>query len=299
MRHIEGMREGRASTTASIVASARGAAGIDPIAERLVPRGFRAVARGSRHAWARLVPLVDHMRVRTLAIDEDVVEAVAEGTRQVVILGAGLCARAWRMPELAETTVFEVDHPSTQAYKRARLEGLPSKARDVRFVGVDFEKDDLDIRLANAGHDTSAPTTWIWEGVTPYLTPLAIRTTIRAVRMASAPKSTFVITYGTPIASRVPKRRGRSMYFRLLRPLFQMLGEPLEGLISVDDMHRLLEEQGFKVTDDATYAELAKRLRVRAPRVASVVGERVLVARLPEPAPLDSRWRKGSPSGPN
>jgi methyltransferase (TIGR00027 family) len=274
MRHNEGMRAGRTSTTASIVASARGAAGIDPIASRLVPRGFRAVARGRPHVWTRWVPLVDHMRVRTLAIDENVRQAAERGTEQLVILGAGLCARAWRMPELADTTVYEVDHPSSQRYKRARLEGLEPKARAVSFVGVDFEKDDLATSLAKAGHDAHASTTWIWEGVTPYLTPSAIAATIGFVRELSAPGSTFIITYGTPV-----RDRPHQTLYKLVYPLFRAIGEPIEGLLTIEEMHRLIENRGFAIEDDATYPELAKRLGVRAPR--PLVTERVLVARVP------------------
>lgn len=268
------MREGRTSTTASIVASARGAAGIDPIAARLVPRGFRTLARRP-HVLTRWVPIVDHMRVRTLAIDENVRSAAELGTRQLVILGAGLCARAWRMPELADSTVYEVDHPSTQRYKRARLEGLEPKARAVRFVGVDFEEDDLGAMLAEAGHDARAPTTWIWEGVTPYLTPAAIATTIGAVRALSAPGSSFVVTYGTPFVSRSRK----TLYRFLYDPLLRAFGEPIEGLLPVDEMHRLIDSRGFAIDDDANYVQLAKRLGVRVPK--PLVGERVLVASVP------------------
>jgi methyltransferase (TIGR00027 family) len=106
------------------------------------------------------------MRVRTLAIDEAVLAAARDGIRQLVVLGADLCARAWRMEGLADTKVYEVDYPATQDYKRTRLGDLAPKARGVKFVGVDFETDDLKRALEAAGHERAAPTTWIWEGVT-------------------------------------------------------------------------------------------------------------------------------------
>lgn len=57
------------------------------------------------------------MAPRTIAIDD----AIREGsTVRLVILGAWLDARAWRMNELAGTVAFEVDHPATQADKRGR-----------------------------------------------------------------------------------------------------------------------------------------------------------------------------------
>src|SRR5262249_42880093 len=57
------------------------------------------------------------MVVRTVAID-DAVRAVS--APQFVILGAGLDGRAWRMPELRDAVVFEVDHPDSQRDKRMR-----------------------------------------------------------------------------------------------------------------------------------------------------------------------------------
>lgn len=91
-------------------------------------------------------------------------------------------------------------------------------AREVVFVGVDFEKDDLDERLSNAGHDTSRATTWIWEGVTPYLTPLAIDATLAvAARRSASPLAAARLARDR----RAPRRRDaiswRSQAFRRRR----------------------------------------------------------------------------------
>ena len=146
--------------------------------------------------------LVEHLALRTLAIDRVVAASVAKGADQVVILGAGLDARAWRMDAMARAVVFEVDHPSTQRFKRERLGSRTSageRARaDVRFVEVDFERESLAARLAEAGHDVRRATTWIWEGVTPYLAPEATRATLAIVAVRSAPGSVLAVTYATP-----------------------------------------------------------------------------------------------------
>ena len=88
--------------------------------------------RGRLDNWSKM------MVARTVAIDEAVRDAASP---QVVILGAGLDGRAWRMSELADVTVFEVDHPDSQREKRARAAPLKQAARDVRFVPVDFTRD--------------------------------------------------------------------------------------------------------------------------------------------------------------
>ncbi len=263
------MRRGRPSTTATLVACARAAAGVDPIARRLVPRALSFLGRPAR--WSSpMTPLVELMRLRTKAIDAAVAGAAGRGTSQLVILGAGLCARAWRMSELHGSIVYEVDHPATQSYKRSRLEGVAPLARAVRFVPVDFERDDLGRALEDAGHDASAPTTWIWEGVTPYLTPDAIASTLGIVRARSTEGSTIALTYYPP-----SNRRNHPMLHAVSFGA-RILGEPFRGLTSVEAMHALLARTGFAVQDDASHLELAKRMGLR--RTWLAIDERVVVA---------------------
>lgn len=265
------MRRGRPSTTATLVACARGAAGVDPIAQRLVPPAFALLARPAARRFPPLMPLVELMRVRTAAIDDAIGDAVERGVSQLVVLGAGLCARAWRMKELHGSIVFEVDHPSTQAYKRARLEGLVPEAREARFVPVDFERDDLRRALEDAGHDARAATTWIWEGVTPYLTYEAIASTLAAVRERSSEGSTIALTYYPP------SERQHHPMLHVVSFGARVLGEPFRGLMSIEAMHGLLARSGFAVADDASHLQLAKRMGHR--RSWPAIDERVVVAR--------------------
>ena len=284
------MRDSRLpSLTALVVACARGVANVsagskapvDAIADRLVPAPIGALMRAAQRAAGRSVHLdralragslglVDHVTLRTAAIDA-VVVSCAERVAQLVILGAGLDARAWRMPQLAAATVFEIDHPSTQAYKRARTAGARSRARKVTFVGVDFERDDLGVRLAASGHDSALPTMWIWEGVTPYLTPEALAGTLDVIGERSSPGSVLAMTYGTPDLV-----DGFRLLHPLVRPAFRLLGEPLEGLIETSAAMRLLRARGFEVEDDSGAPDWAARVGARRPPV--VVAERLLVA---------------------
>jgi len=75
------------------------------------------------------------MAPRTIAIDDAV---RARLNPQLVILGAGLDGRAWRMGELAAVEVFKVDHPASQEDKRLRVGALQLKAKSIRFVALDF-----------------------------------------------------------------------------------------------------------------------------------------------------------------
>jgi methyltransferase (TIGR00027 family) len=122
-------------------------------------------------------------------------EAVAEGMGQLVILGAGYDSYAWRRPDVLDRlTVFEVDHPATQARKRAVTASFAPGAPPVRFVAVDFERQVLADALAEAGWRADEPTFFTWQGVTMYLTDAATFATLGFVAGA-APGSTIVFQY--------------------------------------------------------------------------------------------------------
>ena len=141
--------------------------------------------------------MADMIALRTAAIDNAVRDAIAGGAAQLVILGAGYDGRAWRLPELTGVKVFEVDHPATQTDKRAHAAELPVANGIVSFVSIDFERESLGAVLERAGHDRSAPTCWIWEGVVMYLTRAAMRATLTDIAGRSAPGSTLIVNYHT------------------------------------------------------------------------------------------------------
>jgi methyltransferase (TIGR00027 family) len=255
------MRDGRPSFTAAAVAMARGVARVDPLATALLDGPLSLVARAGRAGRASAavlnvatLGLVDHIEMRTRAIDEALREAVRGGLRQLVILGAGLDARAWRMPELAEVRVYEVDHPSTQAYKRARVGSRPAEAREVRFVAVDFARDSLEDALKAAGHDADAPTFWLWEGVTPYLRVEAVRSTLAAVAGRSAAGSRIAVTYGTPRGSPLGPAA-----MRVARVGFRVIGEALVGLFTPEAMRAELATASYRLLEDQSAKAWGKR----------------------------------------
>jgi len=119
--------------------------------------------------------------------------AVERGIRQYVILGAGLDTFAYRQPAWArELVIFEVDHPSSQEYKRERLTAsrieIPA---NLCFCPCDFEQQSLEEALAAISFDRRATTFFSWLGVTQYLTREAIETTLRFV--ASLPHGSEIV----------------------------------------------------------------------------------------------------------
>ena len=143
-----------------------------------------------RHPWA--TSLRASLVVRSRVAEDTLADAVASGTRQMVILGAGLDTFGYRNPH-PRLRVFEVDHPATQTWKRERLaaQGI-AVPRSLAFVPVDFETRSLEARLDAAGLRTEAPAFFSWLGVTMYLSREAIARTLRDAGHHGAPGTTIV-----------------------------------------------------------------------------------------------------------
>lgn len=285
------MREGIPSFTAGFVSFARAVASSRPMsspplrddaARALLPWPVAAlVPRGSpARRWlgqtvfrAASMGLVDHLALRSAAIDDAVEDAVAVGVRQLVILGAGLDARAYRLDALRDVTVYEVDHPASQRYKRGRLAGLRPVTKSLRHVAVDFAVDDLDACLARAGHDVNAPTCWVFEGVTMYLPVAATRATLDVVARRSAEGSRVAMTYMRPPRYLLPRPARAAVDAAMA-----VLGEPLDAMFSPDDIAAMLRAVGFVVREDSCNTDWSARHGASAITATVFRAERLVVA---------------------
>ncbi|MGV0807276.1 SAM-dependent methyltransferase [Mycolicibacterium setense] len=132
-----------------------------------------AAARGWRPPTGamaqRIRTIGNYAASRTKWFDEFFVAAGAAGIRQSVILAAGLDARAWRLPWIHDSVVFEIDQPQVLQFKEEVLAAhrIAPKARHVT-VGVDLRQD-WPKALRDAGFDPTEPTAWSVEGLLPYL----------------------------------------------------------------------------------------------------------------------------------
>ncbi len=111
----------------------------------------------------------NYQAVRTHFFDEYFSAAVGGGIRQVVLLAAGLDARAYRLDWPAGTTLYEIDQPKVLAYKASTLQSHGARPKASRHaVPVDL-RDDWPAALIAAGFDRRQPTAWLAEGLLPYL----------------------------------------------------------------------------------------------------------------------------------
>jgi methyltransferase (TIGR00027 family) len=118
---------------------------------------------------ARMQVMIDFMAVRTAYFDEYFLNGVGSGVRQVVILAAGLDARAWRLPWPDGTAVYELDQAKVLEFKSTTLRnrGAHPTSRLIS-VAVDLRQD-WPTALQEAGFDPSTPTVWSAEGLLRYL----------------------------------------------------------------------------------------------------------------------------------
>ena len=177
----------------------------DDLALSMLPAGQRAMVRAMRWPLLRRLTISAGERAvpgswsliacRKRYIDDKLDEALPN-IDSVVVLGAGMDTRAYRLARRSDIPVFEVDLPVNIARKKAAVaQAIGAVPASVRLVPVDFERDDLISALTGLGYRTDARTFFIWEGVTQYLSQDAVRATLVALRAAAPPGSRLVFTY--------------------------------------------------------------------------------------------------------
>ena len=240
-----------ASKTALLMSAYRGRLSAAP--DRLCNDPWAAALAGEEGhaltvAWDKSYP---HMElwtaVRTAFIDACVMRATRASTAsplfigQVVLLGAGLDTRAARLAQ-SGVRFFEVDHPDTQADKLERIATLRDYPREAAtYVTCDFEKERFLERLTTAGFDAASPALFIWEGVTPYLSEVAVRATLRSIAEGSDGRSVVVFDH---VRKKIVAGDVRDPVDLEPRAIVEGMGEPLR--FGVDDVLPLLYEEGFR-----------------------------------------------------
>ncbi len=198
------------------------------------------VARWGLRLLDRWCPgLHAHIVLRRRVSDDELRAAAASGISQVVILGAGFDTSSQHLGSLP-AAVFEVDAPSTQHDKR-RL--LKRHGFQPRWVPCDFERDDVTTSLCNAGFDSARSALVVWLGVTYYLTPPALESTLAQLKNLCAPDSRLIMDYGDPdiVGHRSPRPDVRRVSRYVSRK-----GEPYRTGMTAAQVDELLAQHGFQ-----------------------------------------------------
>ncbi|MFO0553897.1 MAG: SAM-dependent methyltransferase [Polyangiaceae bacterium] len=284
------MRDDASSFTAAWVAACRGASDLLPEDARLVEDAYglafagpiyERVARVGRAAPAltRSVlpftgPLIQSMlwmQLRTRALDDHLRAFVAAGGAAVVLLGAGLDARAHRL-NLAGVRFFEVDHPATQRRKVEVVRHVHSgaAAANVTYLPWHFERQplsELPFALRSAGLADGQAVFTIWEGVTMYLEEPVIDASVAAIRAYSPPGSALALTYFDP-----ENLLQKSAWNHLVKTVVARAGEPFRFGWRTGTFEPWMAARGFTVESDRTDVELSRALM--SGRYAPLLGKR-------------------------
>jgi len=237
----------------------------DPFARHFLSRRIRFIARipplRALFRWQnrRVLPgMFGGLVARTRYIDDYLLTRLKNGVEQVVILGAGYDARAYRFEEMRrQAKVFEVDRPATQEVKKEIIRrifgGLPGH---VTFVPVRFHSENLGKKLAQKGYRTDRKTLFIWEGVTMYLSADAVDATLAFIAGQSAPGSSVIFDYFPPsvVEGTCPYKEART-----LRKMVAGYGEQMRFGMEPDTMENFLAQHGFHRIRDIS-AEECKRI---------------------------------------
>jgi methyltransferase (TIGR00027 family) len=238
-----------ASRTALTAAAARAAHLIvdapptifaDPLAARLL--GDEAEQLLSYHRQHGAHPVLAGARAQVVCrsryAENRLAEAVERGTRQYVLLGAGLDSFAHRGDQAVR--VFEVDHPTSQADKRERVSRV-GLTGEVSYVDVDFDSDDLLGRLVGGGFDPSRPAVVSWLGVSMYLTPAVIEDTVARLGGLAA-GTELILDYYLPEGLR--DEDGQSYVDQVAQASAEW-GEPWRSYFAPDELTELLRRAGY------------------------------------------------------
>ncbi len=189
-------------------------------------------------------------------MDDALLDFLARGGEQVVILGAGYDARALRFADALQGRPFiEVDFPATQDAKRARLSrSLSHVASPVTYLPVDFERQTLHEALTSGPYDPSLRTFFVWEGVAMYLHPQTVSLTLETVsELAPAGSELVCDLWGAP-------RQGVSGQIRRFSAaMLGLIGEPIRFSIMAEDTAPFFDKHGFDMAELLDSEGLTKR----------------------------------------
>jgi methyltransferase (TIGR00027 family) len=235
----------------------------DPYAKEFLGPIFGTIAKSrllTRIAiWfsERIAPgMVGYIAGRVRYVDDYLEARVDDGIEQLVILGAGYDSRAYRFDGLrGKGKVFEVDYPATQRVKIEKVKRIfGSLPEHVVYVPIDFENQKLDDRLFESGYDRNLKTLFIWEGVTYYITPEGVDTTLAFVANNSGEGSSIIFDY--VFQSVIDGTCGVAAVNRA-RKVYELLGTPLTSEhprfgVEEGTIEEFLTQRGFHQVENIT-----------------------------------------------
>ncbi len=227
------------------------------------------VPRIYRYPYEGVPPMKDQPAARTTFFDAALQRHLA-GIDQLVILGAGLDTRAYRLPAGTRIRCFEVDTPKTQPFKREMLKWAGVDTTRVTYVPADLENADWFEQLVDAGFAPDKPSFFLWEAVTMYLDREAVESTLRKIA-ATATGSVVAFDYFS--AELIEER---SLFMRYARAVIRATGEPWKfGIDNTPPVRTrvaaFLESCGLSLEEQRNFGQETDRKHAMAGFVTAIV----------------------------
>ena len=206
-------------------------------------------------AWLmenRIAPgAYEFMLARTAFFDRIMEQALKENIAQVVLLGAGYDSRPYRFGEfIHDTKIFELDAQPTQQRKRECLQQAEIPiSRQISFVPINFETDDLRAALLAAGFDRGKKTLFVWEGVTYYLSAEVVDQMLAFIRSNSLSGSSIGFDYAALSAEAL---NGDDVKELRQHMRSRHSNEPTKFGIPSGQLEAFLAERGFEMLEHLT-----------------------------------------------
>jgi methyltransferase (TIGR00027 family) len=201
--------------------------------------------------------MYEYVLARTKVMDAEFISALQADFDQIVLLGAGFDTRALRFTDLNRgTRIFELDIATTQQPKIEVLQRKKIKIpAELRFVPIDFEKENLSDVLSAAGYQEGRKSLFLWEGVSMYLNTQAVDETLGFIRACSASGSRIAFDY---IFASVLGQERRLYGEREAYDMVSKVGEGWTFGIGAGEIVRFLAVRGFEIVVHYTPAELER-----------------------------------------
>lgn len=195
--------------------------------------------------WITQVQLSPTPLARAAYCERVLLHEITLGTKQYVILGAGLDTFSFRHRELEnKIEVFEVDHPSTQKFKKERIKEAELEVPNhFHFVSMDFTKGFSYEQLQNEGFENKK-TFFSLLGVSYYLTKEELSSLIECLFEMVPEGSSIVFDYPD---ENLFTEKGLSNRVENMVKMAAIGGEQMKSCFSYAEMEALLEKAGLLI----------------------------------------------------
>lgn len=218
--------------------------------------------------------LTIHYVLRKKTIEQFTNEALKNGAKQLISLGAGFDSLVYRTAvKNPKVRCIEIDHPATQRVKKEAIKGLPEIPSNFYMLDVDFSKESLKEKLSQFEHfDPKLPTVFVIEGVLMYLTEENIKDLFDSLKELCKKGFRLAFTFIRPDGE------GKNTHGPLLHIYLKIKSEPLNWKINADDLKAFMAQNDIPLKAVVESEETLKKLSPGATGVSVHDGELIACA---------------------